>query len=194
MHRWDIQTKPDWSDYDSRELFARNNCELNVLDCRAIYSSIYTFSHSENGPASYSLDQTGNAAYERFIDAIAESLNSQWRKNSCTDDVSKDDRHVLRIAVILHVFYDQLKKGLRGEDPTPPSGVVTLTTLQQAIALCKYFTVQRRILDQVRCNKSKRFCDMTRVFTITFSTGYSWSNKYKSKHTLVANSWEVFVH
>lgn len=124
--------------------------EINVLYFRAVYSSIYGFSHSENGPASYALDDVANAAYERFIDAIAESLNSQWQRNLCNDDVSKDDRHVLRLTAVLHVFYDQLKKALRGEDLTPPPGVITITTLKQAIALCQYFTTQRRILDQVK--------------------------------------------
>ncbi|KAL9977403.1 hypothetical protein ACROYT_G014799 [Oculina patagonica] len=73
---------------------------------------------------------------------------SQWQRNLCNDDVSKDDRHVLRLTAVLHVFYDQLKKALRGEDLTPPPGVITITTLKQAIALCQYFTTQRRILDQ----------------------------------------------
>ena len=65
-------------------------------------------------------------------------------------NVSKDDRHVLRLAAVLHVVYDQLTKMLRGEDePSPPSGEISLITLEQSIALCNYFTKQRRILDQV---------------------------------------------
>ena len=79
---------------------------------RAVYSAIYDFSHSENGLGTYSLDQGGNKNYEEFIDGISASLNSQQARNICPEDVSKDDRHVLRLAAVLHVFYDQLTKFL----------------------------------------------------------------------------------
>ena len=85
-----------------------------VLNFRVIYSSINEFSHSENGPATYSLDQTGNAKYESFIDGIAESLNSQWARNISPEDVSKDDRNFLRLAAVLHVLFDKLTKFLNG--------------------------------------------------------------------------------
>ena len=119
------------------------------LNFRAIYSAIYKFSHSENGPATYSLDRAGNARYEEFIDGISASLNSQWARNICPEDVSKDDRHVLRLAAVLHVLYDQLTKFLQGQENSPPSQVISSTTIQRSITLCKYFTAQRRILDQV---------------------------------------------
>ena len=74
-----------------------------------------------------------------FIDTIAASLNSQWQKTACPEDVSKDDRHVIRLAAVLHLLYDQLTKMFQGDnEPSPLS-----------IALCNYFTEQRRILDQV---------------------------------------------
>lgn len=112
---------------------------------------MYEFFNSENGPAIYTLNDVANKRYEEFIDKIPVSLNSQWANNVCPEDVSKDDRHVLRLATILHVFYDQLMKMLNGEDePSPLSGVITLATLEQSIALVHYFTDQRRILDQVR--------------------------------------------
>ena len=119
------------------------------LNFRAIYSAIYEFSHSENGHASYSLDRAGNTSYEAFIDGISASLNSQWARNICPEDVSKDDRHVLRLAAVLHVFYDQLTKFLQEEEKSPPPQVIASTTIQRSIALCQYFTTQRRILDQV---------------------------------------------
>ena len=121
-----------------------------IHNYRALYSKIYEFSNSDNGPVTYTLSEAANARYEAFIDAIAASLNSQWQKNACPEDVSKDDRHVLRLAAVLHVVYDQLTKMLRGEDePSPPGGEISLITLEQSIALCNYFTEQRRILDQV---------------------------------------------
>ena len=119
------------------------------LNFRAIYSAIYEFSHPENGPATYSLDRAGNARYEEFIDGISASLNRQWARNICPEDVSKDDRHVLWLAAVLHVLYDQLTKFLQGQEKSPPSQVINSTTIQRSITLCKYFTAQRRILDQV---------------------------------------------
>ena len=120
-----------------------------LLNFRVIYSSIYEFSHSENGPAPYALDQTGNAKYESFIDGITEPLNSQWARNISPEDVSKDDRHVLRLATVLHLLFDQLTKCLHGHEKSPPPQIISSTTLLQSIALCQYFTEQRRILDQV---------------------------------------------
>ena len=116
---------------------------------RAVYSAIYEFSHSENGLAKYSLDQGGNRKYEEFIDGISASLNSQWARNICPEDVSKDDRHVLRLAAVLHVLYDQLTKFLQEEEKSPPPQVISSLTIQRSITLCQYFTAQRRILDQV---------------------------------------------
>lgn len=116
---------------------------------RAVYSAIYEFSRSENGLVTYSLDQDGNRKYEEFIDGISASLNSQWARNICPEDVSKDDRHVLRLAAVLHVLYDQLTKFLQEEEKSPPPQVISSLTIQRSITLCQYFTAQRRILDQV---------------------------------------------
>lgn len=116
---------------------------------RAVYSAIYEFPHSENGLVMYSLDQGGNRKYEEFIDGISASLNSQWARNICPEDVSKDDRHVLRLAAVLHVLYDQLTKFLQEEEKSPPPQVISSLTIQRSITLCQYFTAQRRILDQV---------------------------------------------
>ena len=77
-------------------------------DFRIIHSAIYEFSHSENGPAANSLHQAGNKKYEDFINGISTSLIRQWARNMSSEDVSKDDRYVLRLATVLHVPYDQL--------------------------------------------------------------------------------------
>ena len=44
---------------------------------RVIYSAIYEFSHSENGPAANSLHQAGNEKYEDLIHGISTSLSRQ---------------------------------------------------------------------------------------------------------------------
>lgn len=94
----------------------------------------------------------GNTAFEEFLDKIAEQLNKQWSDNSESEDVSKDDRHVLRLAEVLHLFYDQLKKRLESLPASPPANVVNKATLKQAIALAHYFAEQRKVLDQVMEN------------------------------------------
>ena len=52
-----------------------------------VYSAIYEFSHSEDGPAAYSLDQAGNEKYEDFIDY--ELSSSQWAPNISPENVSR---------------------------------------------------------------------------------------------------------
>lgn len=128
-----------------------NGVKLNLFfhNFRVIYSAIYEFSHSENGPAEYSLDQAGNVKYEKFIDDISRLLNKCWADNMSSEDVSKIDRHVLRLAAVLHVLYDQLGKFLRRDPKSPPPKVISCSTLSRSIALCNYFTTQRQILDQV---------------------------------------------
>ena len=99
-----------------------NGVKLNLFfhNFRVIYSAIYEFSHSENGPAEYSLDQAGNVEYEKFVDEISTSLNNCWAENKSSEDVSKVNRHVLRLAAVLHVLYDQLGKFLREDPKSPP--------------------------------------------------------------------------
>ena len=93
--------------------------ELDLIffhDFRVIHSAINEFSDSENGPAAYSLHQAGNEKYEDFIDGISTSLSRQWARNMSSEDVSKDDRYVLRLATVLHVPYDQLPWLLISQD------------------------------------------------------------------------------
>ena len=77
--------------------------DLFLHDFRVIHSAINEFSDSENGPAAYSLHQAGNEKYEDFINGISTSLSRQWARNMSSEDVSKDDRYVLRLATVLHV-------------------------------------------------------------------------------------------
>ena len=88
--------------------------------------------------------------FEVFIDEMAATLNKQWEENPKNEDVSKEDRHVLRLAVVLHVGYDQIGKRLNREEASPPSSKVSEETLKKAIRLMKYFKEQCKILDQVR--------------------------------------------
>ena len=64
----------------------------------------------------YSLHQAGNEKYEDFIDGISTSLSRQWARNMSSEDVSKDDRYVLRLATVLHVPSDQLPWLLISQD------------------------------------------------------------------------------
>ena len=92
-----------------------------------------------------------NSVFEAFLENITDTLNKQWEDHSKSVDVSKDDRHVLRLAAVLHLFYDQLRKSLAREPSLPPQVVVKSETLAQAVHLTRYFADQRKILDQVRC-------------------------------------------
>ena len=108
LQQYDHKQTASQVTFDYHNLFcfaAYSNLRL-LLNFRVIYSSIYEFLHSENGPATYALDQAGNTKCETFIDGIAESLPiSQWARNISPEDVAKDDRHVLRLAAVLHVLF-----------------------------------------------------------------------------------------
>ena len=116
-----------------------------------IYESIYNFCHDENDVLALTLDAPGNSAFEVFLDNITDTLNKQWEDHSKSVDVSKDDRDVLRLAAVLHLFYDQLRKSLACEPSLPPQVVVKSEMLAQAVHLTRYFADQQKILDQVRC-------------------------------------------
>lgn len=94
------------------------------------------------------LDERGNSLFEAFSDEMATTLNKQWDENRTDEDVSKEDRHVLRLAAVLHVVYDHIEKRLNREAASPPSFKVSENTLKRAIRLANYFTEQRKILDQ----------------------------------------------
>ncbi len=96
------------------------------------------------------LDERGNTLFEEFGDSMAQTLNKQWEENRTDEDVSKEDRHVLRLSAVLHVLYDQLNKRLNNEGASPPPSKVSEQTLKRAIRLNKYFAEQRKILDMVR--------------------------------------------
>ena len=102
--------------------------ELNLIffyNFRVIHSTIYEFLHSENGPAAYSLHQAGDEKYEDFINEISTSLRHQWARNMSSEDVSKDDRYVLRLATLLHVPYDQFPWLLISQDDHLTAGTWT---------------------------------------------------------------------
>ena len=54
----------------------------------------------------HELDKQGNNLFEAFSDETAPTLNKQWEENRTDEDVSKEDRHVVRLAAVLHVVYD----------------------------------------------------------------------------------------
>lgn len=109
-------------------------------DFRIIHSVIYEFSHSENGPAANSLHQAGNKKYEDFINGISTSLIRQWARNMPSEDVSKDDRYVLRLVTVLHVPYDQLPWLLILQDDHLTAE--TWTALNAVLSMRKILTIK----------------------------------------------------
>ena len=97
-----------------------------------MYEDIYSFCHVENDVVAHELDERGNNLFEAFSDEMAPTLNKQWEENRTDEDISKEDRHVLRLVAVLHVVYDQLEKRLNGE-ASPPSFKVSESTLKRAI-------------------------------------------------------------
>ena len=93
---------------------------------------------------SLTLDVEGNTVYKAFLDKTMETRQREDQQE-CVD-VSKDDRHFLCLAAVLHVFYDQRKKGLTNQPISPPQALVKKQILEQPINLTHYFAEQRKIL------------------------------------------------
>lgn len=81
---------------------------------------------------------------------MAAALNKQWKENRDNEDVSKDDRHVLRLTAVMHLIFDQMEKKLHSEPSTPPPTVINTAMLERATELTNYFAEQRKVLEQVR--------------------------------------------
>ena len=90
-----------------------------------------------------------NTRFGQYVDRMAATLNKQWQENKHEVDVSKDDRHVIRLAAVLHVFNHVTEQKLNNDPATPPPTIITCPTLERAIALTDYFAEQRTILDKV---------------------------------------------
>lgn len=120
---------------------------------RSVYENIYALCHDENDVVTLTLDATGNEAFEQFLDKISQTLNKQWEENDgSAEDVSKDDRHVLRLSAVMHMFYGQLLNRMQGLPASSPPSVVSANTVKQAIALTHYFAEKQKVLDQVLIN------------------------------------------
>ena len=72
-----------------------------------------------------SLHQAGNEKYEDLINGITTLLSRQWARNMSSEDVSKDDRYVLRLATLLHVPYDRFPWLLISQDDHLTAGTWT---------------------------------------------------------------------
>ena len=59
-------------------------------------------------------------AVERYEDFIDGHWVANERITCSPENVSKDDRGVLRLAAVLHVLYDQLMNFLQGDPKSPP--------------------------------------------------------------------------
>ena len=62
----------------------------------------------------------------------------QWDKNRYNEDLSKDDQHMLRLAAVMHVLYDQVEQWLNRQPDSPPLPVIKAAMLQRAIRLTYY--------------------------------------------------------
>lgn len=115
-----------------------------------VYEDVYNFCHKEDEVLSLTLSEDGNKVYEEFVDEIARRLNEQWEDSSQPEEsFSKADRHVIRLAAVLHIFYFHLHNRLKKNKASPPPLSIKVETLQQAIKLESYFASQRKVLDQV---------------------------------------------
>ncbi|XP_078378505.1 uncharacterized protein LOC144661571 [Oculina patagonica] len=93
--------------------------------------------------------------YRKFANEIADKLNEQWKERKGThENLSKDKKTVLRLALNLHVLYFALGEEISGKIPTTVPMVISAETMTQAVELTKYFAAQRACYEKC-CNTLK---------------------------------------
>ena len=114
--------------------------ETNLTSLEKLYERIYA-KHNNSDNVVYSLEEEALDIYVRH------SQNNQSPQDGA-DGNAKNDKNIIRLAAIIHVFFDILEQALDQRVQEVPIKI-SARTLTAAIALAGYFEKQRAILKQV---------------------------------------------
>jgi len=129
--------KEELSIIDKEEYSAKLD-EFAISSLDLVYEKIYA-EHNCGDPVEYKLTVGAKEAYQRYIAQSAQEGHQSDAKLS---------KNALKLALVLHVFYDRLKKAI---DSTvgPVPRAIPERTMKMAISLCSTFSHVKALMDLV---------------------------------------------
>ena len=127
--------------------------DFPIQSLDGVLEQIYA-EHNNNPPVKYTLTATAREAFFKFAKPQDHLPNSQGAVIDVEANVnnSKRNKHVLRLALSMHVLYDRLKKALELQTG-PTSHIIGLETLNMAIVMVQsleiYKGMSRMVSDTV---------------------------------------------
>ena len=150
-------------EYESVKGFNERLSEYSLRNLSVLMSVIYhNHNASENTEAQadvlYTLSPEAETAFNNYTRLCVAEANDVFQGRSQHIGDSKNEKHALRLAVVVHVVTDTLEKLLRRIDPsdpiTPPANEISEKAMKGGIALAEYFSEQRNCLSKVSMNLS----------------------------------------
>lgn len=111
--------------------------EYPISSLESVYEKIYA-DHNSAEQVEYTLSASAKELYRKFIGQTTEGHEND----------AKVAKNLLKLTLILHVFYDRMKKGLESSlGPTPRS--ISQATMKMAISLCSTLSHIKALMDLV---------------------------------------------
>lgn len=120
-----------------KEGFSERLDEFPITSLDSVYEKIYA-EHNTSDHVEYKLNQSAKECYQRFARHTPE--------NGAEKSDAKVGKNVLKLAFVLHVFYDRLKKALDTTVGTT-ARIITEDTKKMAISLCSTLSHVKALMD-----------------------------------------------
>ena len=122
-----------------KEGFSERLDEFPITSLDSVYEKIYA-EHNTSDHVEYKLNQSAKECYQKFARHTPE--------NDAEKSDAKVGKNVLKLALVLHVFYDRLKKALDTTVGTT-ARIITEDTMKMAISLCSTLSHVKALMDLV---------------------------------------------
>lgn len=122
---------------DDKEQCSEHLEEFPISSLDSVYEKIYA-DHNSSDHVEYTLSVSAKESYRKFIGQTPEGQEND----------AKVAKNVLKLALIMHVFYDRMNKALDSSvGPTPRT--VPEATMKMAISLCSTLSHMKALMDLV---------------------------------------------
>ena len=128
-----IYQKPISKDLEEMAQLCEKLHEFPLKSLKVVLEQVYA-EHNNDMSIKYLLNASAQEAFFKFAKPQELDLTSSQGTPRITCTNSKRNKHVLRVALNMHIFYDRLKKGLN-QETGPTNQSINLTTMNMAISL-----------------------------------------------------------